>query len=157
VWLPVPYRPISVLPTPAFPNGQDCRRPLLIVTLINGPQFLTVFALADSGADHCIFPLSFAAALGLAPLQMPSQFSAGVGSYNIPTYYSDVVLQIRFGQQGEHVVEHKIYAGFSEGMEHQGIGLLGQFGFFDHFKVAFDRKASLFFVEIPDPPATQNP
>jgi hypothetical protein len=51
----------------------------------NGAKFLTVFAIADSGAEHCIFPLSFAAALGLDQLKMPVQTTCGVGSYNVPT------------------------------------------------------------------------
>src|SRR5215472_9879800 len=81
---------------------------------------------------------------------MPTQNTAGVGSYNVPTYYANVDLQIKFGDKRQYVIRHQIYAGFTPGMEQQGIGLLGQFGFFDHFEVLFDRSSSLFCVEIPD-------
>jgi hypothetical protein len=76
-----------------------------------------------------------------------------MGSYNVPTYYANVTLRIGFGvPTNQRVVEHTIFAGFTQGMDQQGVGLLGQSGFFDHFKVAFDRTASLFHVELPDTP-----
>jgi hypothetical protein len=96
-----------------------------------------------------VFPLSFAAALGLDPLKMKAQGSMGMGSYNVPTYYENVTMRISFGS---HVQEYPLYAGFTQGLEQQGVGLLGQFGFFDRFNVLFDRARGLFHVELPDPP-----
>ena len=39
--------------------------------------------------------------------------------------------------------------GFTSGLEAQGIGLLGQCGFFDRVKVLFDHKARVFQIETP--------
>lgn len=41
--------------------------------------------------------------------------------------------------------------GFTTGLEAQGMGLLGQSGFFDRTKVLFDHAQGLFHIETPDP------
>jgi hypothetical protein len=38
-------------------------------------------------------------------------------------------------------------AGFTEGLESVGLGLLGQTGFFDQFTVTFNHRAGVFHVE----------
>jgi hypothetical protein len=42
----------------------------------------------------------------------------------------------------------KAQAGFTPGMDAQGIGLLGQSGFFETFAVGFDHKAKQFYVDV---------
>ncbi len=42
--------------------------------------------------------------------------------------------------------------GFTPGLEAQGIGLLGQDGFFDRVKAVFDHAQDLFHIETPDAP-----
>jgi hypothetical protein len=130
------YSALELPPTPPFPNGQTVFRPLMEAHVI-GPsgKFQTCFVCLDTGADQCIFPLSFASLVGLDPLQMPMQFTGGCGSTANTTYYGMVEIQLRFaGVPGVPMFAFKTYAGFTPGMDNQGIGLLGQIGFFENFQ-----------------------
>jgi hypothetical protein len=127
-------------PTPAFPKGRLIRRTFLSLGLQNGQQRLSCYALVDSGADHCVFPRSFMQPLGLDPLTAPVDMTVGVGSTSIPTHFADITLD--FG-----VVQFSVYAGFTTGMDQIGFGLLGQAGFFDRNKIAFDYSQELFTIE----------
>jgi hypothetical protein len=81
--------------------------------------------------------------LGLDPLTCPVEGTSGVGSTNIPTHFSKIVIDL----QG--VVQIPIYAGFTPGMDLLGIGLLGQAGFFEAFRITFDYASSLYYLEVP--------
>jgi hypothetical protein len=80
--------------------------------------------------------------LGLNPLTAPLEMSAGVGNPNVPVHFCNITIDLG-------VVQIPVYAGFSEGMEAMGCGLLGQAGFFESFKISFDYAHSLFHVEVP--------
>ena len=43
---------------------------------------------------------------------------------------------------------------FTEGLESQGVGLLGQAGFLDHFPVVFHKAEKVFSVNLPSLPPT---
>ena len=109
---------------------------------MNGGNRLTCYAIVDSGAGHCTFPLSFALQLGLNPLARPASEIAGVGSGAVPTFYWTIGIEI------PTIATLEIYAGFTSGLDGVGLGLLGQSGFFDRAKVEFDHRASLFAIEI---------
>ena len=138
----VPYAQFQLPPTPAFPNGRVARRPVLPIKLVNGTSELNCYAMVDSGADFCAFPLSFARILGLDPLTGVLDRTAGLGSDNVPTYFWNVGIDI----QGTTQIE--VYAGFTDGLEQWGIGLLGQTGFFDRFAVSFNLNRGIFEFEI---------
>ena len=55
-------------------------------------------------------------------------------------YFWEVTLQFDFGS-------FRVMAGFSESLDGQDRGYLGQNGFFDKARVAFDRRANRFTVE----------
>jgi hypothetical protein len=97
--------------------------------------------MADSGADHCVFPLSFMRGLGLDSALLNSQLTGGLGNASNRTYYAAVEIDLGQG------ILIKTYAGFTNGLESIGWGLLGQTGFFDQFTVVFDYRAGLFHVE----------
>ena len=78
--------------------------------------------------------------LGIDPLITPVDPTAGVGSSNVPTHFASVTLDFT-------AIQIPVYAGFTTGMEQHGIGILGQSGFFEHFKVTFDYKSKIFTVE----------
>jgi hypothetical protein len=136
----VAYAEIQVAATPAFPNGRSIRRPVLSLALQNGARRLSCYSVVDSGADYCLFPLSFMQPLGLNPLISPVDTTSGVGSSSIPTHFSNVTLDLG-------LLQFTVYAGFSPGMEHLGIGLLGQVGFFERFRITFDYANKLFVLE----------
>ena len=146
-WKALPYFPFQIAPNPAFPQGAVAWRPMLFCKLSANNKGFNCIVEADTGADNTVFPLSFAVALGLDPLSMPKNTTGGVGSSANVTYWQNI--EIELPQLG---VTIPIYAGFTSAMEAQGIGLLGQKGFFDRFNVSFHHKIKIFQVEIPEPP-----
>ena len=143
------YTEIAIPPSLPFPNGQTIYRPYLIADVFGAAAGLSVRCIVwpDSGADQCVFPLSFASSLGFDPLVMPMQMTGGVGNAGNATYYGDIIIQIPIID--EPPITFTTYAGFTEGLSAQGIGLLGQSGFFEKFIVAFDHGQRLFRIEAP--------
>jgi hypothetical protein len=139
--------------TDAFPNGQTVYRPLVVsrLTAENGKTFLCVSEI-DSGADQCVFPTSFAIALGLDPLTMKHQITGGVGSTGNVTHYAN--LKIEVGNMTDvngtmsfsPLLTFDAYVGFLAGLEAQGIGLLGESGFFENYPVTLDHKNRVFHI-----------
>ncbi len=78
-------------------------------------------------------------ALGISPLAAPVELGAGVGSYTL-THFHQVTLD--FG-----ALQIQVYTGFTDGLDHWGVGLLGQSGFFDRFKIHFDLQSGIFEIE----------
>src|ERR1035438_10061759 len=142
MWHPVPYAPYPYPNGSGLPAGHIAHRPVVKVELIRGTDKISCYAIVDSGADHCVFPLSFAAVLGLSHLGQTPFNTAGVGGTGVPMYYWDIQMNL-----GPTTID--VLAGFTEGMNTLGMGLLGEFGFFDRFKVLFDHPAKLFHIEIP--------
>ena len=68
-------------------------------------------------------------------------YTGGVGSAGNITYYAQI--QVSLGPQ----IQFKPIAGFSPAMDRLGMGLLGQSGFFDVFKVCFCQSERRFTVE----------
>ncbi|HWZ31007.1 MAG TPA: hypothetical protein VNX18_06730 [Bryobacteraceae bacterium] len=127
------YQEFMLEPCDAFPQGRVAKRPLLSVTLVapDGRTFDTV-ACPDSGADHCVFPLKFAGELGLDVASMKSALSTGVGNAENETWYANITIKMDRG------LEFEAYAGFTDGLDDVGYGLLGQEGFFNKYVVLFD-------------------
>jgi|SRR5271166_422344 len=136
------YSETPIAPSAPFPNGQIVLRPLMLALLAaaNGNTFRCV-VWADSGADCCVFPLSFAIAMGLNPLEMRQNLTGGVGSSGNVTYYDDLTIDL-----GEGLKFHT-YAGFTSGLEAQGLGLLGQRGFFENYNVIFEHRNRQFHID----------
>ena len=78
--------------------------------------------------------------LGLDPLTAPIDTTSGVGGANIPAHFCQVVIDLG-------VLQFPVYAGFTTGMDHLGLGLLGQAGFFERFKITFDHANKNFVME----------
>ncbi len=143
---PLAYSYFNIPPNPAFPSGRIAPRPIVKLTLVNGIERLSCYAIIDSGADHCVFPRSFMQPLGLDALVAPIEMTTGVGSSNVPTHFVNINIDL----QG--VVQFSVYAGFTTGLDQMGMGLLGQAGFFDRFNVAFRLPEKNSYIEVPDPP-----
>jgi hypothetical protein len=94
-----------------------------------------------SGADACLFPLSLAILLKLDILKLPKALTGGVGSNASATWYDTITIDLGDG------IAFSAYTGFTQGMDQMGLGLLGQDGFFDHFRVEFLLSQGVFTVE----------
>ncbi len=88
-----------------------------------------------------MFPLALAIALKLDVLSLPNTLTGGVGAAANVTYYDDVTIDIGNG------IVCSTYAGFTDGMNSHGIGLLGQEGFFSLYDVRFSHRMATFSVE----------
>jgi hypothetical protein len=149
-----PYIEIPLPATDPFPNGQTVYRPLMFtrLTASNGNTFLCISEL-DSGADQCVFPVSFAIALGLDTLKMKQQITGGVGNTGNITYYDDLTIELGIWVNINGTLtftpkfSFKTYAGFTAGLEAQGMGLLGECGFFENYLVTFHYKGRVFHIE----------
>lgn len=105
-------------------------RPIIPITIKSGPHFVLTQALIDSGADQCVFDSNIAKALGLSLTEGKKGRVAGLTGTAAPIYLHAVELSIN-GQS------YKTEVGFTPGMSAYSYGVLGQIGFFDHFKVRF--------------------
>ena len=95
----------------------------------------------DSGADSCLFPLSIAILLKLDVLKLPKALTGGVGSSTNVTFYDTITIDLGSG------IEFSAYTGFTQGMDYMGVGLLGQDGFFEHYRVEFSLSRKVFTIE----------
>jgi hypothetical protein len=148
-----PYFPFPMAASDPFPNGQIVYRPW-VLTRLTAPNNTTFNCLSDvdSGADSCVFPASFAGALGLDILQMKQQTTGGVGNTGNITHYTELTIEIgKVEQNGtwtfDPELKFKAYVGFTLGLEDQGIGLLGEGDFFEKYVVTLDHKNRLFHLE----------
>lgn len=82
---------------------------------------------------------------------MPQHMTGGVGNSGNVTHYGHVNIEIGFfaGTPPNFLpkVSFTAYAGFTTGLESQGIGLLGQCDFFENFSVTLDHKNKVFHIE----------
>jgi hypothetical protein len=141
-----PYTSFSSGPDAAFPFRQDNQRPLLILVIQHGSKAVRTLAIVDSGADSCIFPASLARQLGISlPNPRPSVFSGTVSAPQT-AYFEPLKARVWDPISKSFVFDFDLYAGFCETLEHVGLGLLGQEGFFSRFVVSFDRQQSSFDI-----------
>jgi hypothetical protein len=137
-----PYTASVIAPSAAHPQGLKVYRPLLAATVISASgKAVSCITLVDSGADACLFPLALALDLKLDILSLPKAMTGGVGSSANITYYADVTIDLGDG------IRFKAYAGFTQGMDASGLGLLGQNGFFQKFNVEFRNTDKTFTIE----------
>jgi hypothetical protein len=106
-------------------------RPMIKVRLAFGDRHQAVFALIDSGADVSLFHISLAKTLGITDFEQDG-WAAGISGEKVPIYYQTLKLQLAGSDEAI-----SIRAGF---VNLPGVSaLLGQSGFFEHFKICFER------------------
>ena len=137
-----PYVSVPLLANEAHPLGSMAHRPLAFATITasNGAS-TRCNVLPDSGADACLFPLSLAILMKLDVFKLPKGLTGGVGSNANTTYYDTITVDLGHG------ISFSVYAGFTQGMDQMGIGLLGQDGFFEYFRVEFLLSQRVFTIE----------
>ena len=134
------------LKTPKFKGvGGDWRkRPLIPVSIRNKGITVSYLALVDSGADFNVFHSDIASLLGVDLKMLKNKIPFGgikKGNAQCKGYVASVELGI-----GKDFYDEAIVI-FSDDISHNGYGILGQFGFFNYFKVIFDRSKYFFQLE----------
>lgn len=147
--LPFSFLPVS--PDAAFPNRLELKRPILALFLENGDNRVIVYAVVDSGADVCVFPASVARDLKLSLQRDKASAFSGSGETTQIAYFEQIqatILPMESAEIGadQEPISFPLYAGFCETLEHVGMGLLGQEGFFSRFKVSFYNSQNFFEI-----------
>jgi len=125
--------------------------------LSKGSKTVGTLALVDSGADSCIFPASLAAQLGIPiPNSNASVFSGTSDAPQI-AYYENINVAVWDHKKKDFPIKFDLYAGFCSTLEHVGLGLLGQAGFFSRFLLHFDHANQFFDIETKSPVAVSAP
>jgi len=115
------------------PKRKWISRPIIPVTLFGPQGKIIVDALIDSGADKSLFHVELAQEIGLNLKIKRSEFFGGIEGGRVKSFLSPIRLQI-MGM--DEIIE--IMAGFTSA---RGVSaILGQEGFFDAFKIKFERR-----------------
>ena len=109
-------------------------RPVIPVKLKNGDNEIGYEVLVDSGADMCLFDAEIGEAIGIDIKKGKAREVFGVGGKASIYYWHKVTIVVGGW-------EYKIDAGFMPSVAGRIIpyGIVGQLGFFEFFKVIFDR------------------
>lgn len=107
-------------------------RPLIPVKIVFKDKFLLTEALIDSGSDYCIFPQEAAKVLNIPLKKAKMSRLTGFLEGKTNLFLYPVRLMI-----GNYTIE--IVAGFAQEMSPYAPCTLGQKGFFDNFKVCFNK------------------
>lgn len=131
------YSRFACKPTEPFPDRHSVLRPVISIAIKYKDQRIRINGLVDSGADWCLFPVSIGEQLKMPVDQgkkMPFKGATATGM----AYFHEVTLEIGGW-------EHNCIVGFSSDFDAMG-GILGQYGFFDHYEVKFNLKNEI--IEI---------
>ena len=125
------YQSFRAEPIAPFPNRQMVFRPVIDIRLLWNSQSAQYRVLIDSGADYCVFHSEIADVLGISLKKGKKMTFYGTGGTPQIAYFHNIQIEI-----GGWPMD--LYCGFSSDMKSLPYGLLGQTGFFDHFKIEFD-------------------
>ena len=137
----IPYRPYPVPPGNKLdPKQSSFLRPVVDLRLqkIDGSE-IGYSAIIDSGADYCLFHGVIGEQLGLNVKKAKALSFYGTGGRKQTAYFHLITFSV-----ADTTITTQV--GFCYGIEGLSVGLLGQNGFFDKFKISFDLKSQL--IEI---------
>jgi hypothetical protein len=129
-----PYRKILV---PAG-NGQRAQKsqlvPVIHIRIFNKEKYLDCLTYIDSGSPNCLFPGEYGEIIGIKNIESGHKrdffgLTYGIDKVKIPFYSHSIEIEIggyKFPCEGYFSRDYKSQA------------LLGQYGFFNHFRVTFD-------------------
>ena len=115
--------------------GTNILRPVIELKVKHNSKVLRYHTLVDSGADFCLFHAEIAEALGIDIRKGKMGLVTGIGGKESQYFLHKVMIEVG---GWEHLVE----VGFlpTIGGRSAPYGILGQDGFFENFKVTFDRE-----------------
>ena len=114
------------------------KRPMLEVELFGEKGSVTVDAIVDSGADSCIFNVEYAEAIGVDLANCEVEDMIGISGVPMRTYRTKIEIEVK------HLDRFELPVAFIESTSVNG--LLGQEGFFDRYRIRFERDRDVFEV-----------
>ena len=124
------YQELEIEPTPATTRKKLVYRPIIPVILICGKSVVGYLAVVDSGSDYCVFESKVADYLGIKLTSGNKRAIRGISGEPIKGYEHKIIFKIAGKQYKTKVI-------FSKQIPPNSFGVLGNQGFFDHFKVTF--------------------
>lgn len=118
------------------------KRPLIPVVLKHDDKEIRVLSLLDSGADFNVFHADIASILGI-DLRKLKEVSFG-GIKQDLNKCKGYLAAIELGTGNEFFDSAAI---FSSDISDSGYGILGQSGFFDHFRITIDFKTDNIYLK----------
>jgi len=121
------------------PRKKWVSRPIIPIILFEPKGSINIYALIDSGADKCLFNSEIGKEIGLEIEKGKKEIFSGIEGGKLTAFLHPVELQI-MGME----MRIEIEAGF---VDSPGVSaILGQEGFFDAFKIKFERSRNV--IEI---------
>lgn len=143
---------LNATPCPAFPSRTHCWRPIINAHLcsLDLSKRIHYYVLLDTGADYNLFHADLAEMVGIDDYKSgKEQTMFGIEGEGIKSYFHDIVVEIGGWK-------YKTYSAFTdfEGkkpLDKMPYGILGQIGFFEHFKTTFDYNKLEIEIKEKDP------
>lgn len=126
---------------PSRPTMPHKRRPVVEIELFGPKTKVSIFnALVDSGADSILINAEFAKYIGIDISRAKRiEKVMGIDGKTIETYFVDIEIKIK-----EFSEKIKVEVGFVPNLAIHA--LLGQIGFFDHYRIKFERDHNAFEI-----------
>lgn len=128
--------PYLKIPLFAIPERQFIFKPVIPLKLgnkQNPSKTVSLHGLIDSGADATILSAEYGEAIGLEVKKGKTGKFSGIGEGRITVYFHEVILEVILNVGGYQWVAEVGFT-YNEGV----VAILGQVGFFEKFRVAFD-------------------
>lgn len=122
----------------SVPNKPHYRRPVVDVELFGPTNSIPTIALLDSGADFCLFNIEYAKAIGIDITKCEIDRTVGIEGGTKDIYMTELEIQVK------DLNKVKIPIGFID--SRSVTGLIGQTGFFDLFRIKFERDHNSFEI-----------
>lgn len=115
---------------------------MLGLEIRHGSRGVTTSGLIDTGADHTLINKEWAKALGIDWKSGTKTSSIGIAGNPTTIYLHEIEIEIPRLANSKQIIP----VGF---IDSPNVGiLLGQVGFFDNFKITFERYKNFFEVEV---------
>ena len=114
-----------------FPTHKFALRPVIQIDFDSPKGGFGYLVLIDSGADYCIFHATIGEQLGLDIKKGKKLIFYGTSGQAQEAFFHTILFKIGGNN-------HKCAVGFSYDMNQLAYGILGQYGFFDKWRIKFE-------------------
>ncbi len=135
-WVEYPY-------TSIWGDGGLLKKPILNIVIGKNGKATPQTAIVDSGADIALMSTEIAGVLGIRARDCEKKFVSGINNIPLEGFVANIELQV---EKMSGKVEIPVL--FVPGLQFNN--LLGQYGFFEHFRIRFDKDRDIFaLMKVP--------